>query len=644
MSGLFADTPVVRGRAAKRQIVRPNFQKPADYDPHVDLPELSGIVALDTENKDPGIGEGYGSSWPHKGIGFNCGFAISWEGGDFYASIRHADGNTDPDRVLRWLAAQSRKSTVQFVYANCAHDLGWLWRDGIEPVNPPIDVQGMAALLDEYRFSYSLDSLGRDYLGEGKSDAEFLAACNAGGLVDPKSNMDMVPGWIAAPYGKQDAKLTRDLCHHFLPMLIEQDLMGVHDLERECYLVGVDMKRQGVPVNTDLAVRHMERFERLRDERLAEVRNLTGVACVATDLQSLARALLVETPALDLPKNANGGFGMRKEVLETLDSPVAQAINAARRYEKAVNTFFRGYILESAVRGRIHADFNPLRRTNTDNDGGAKGTTTGRWSCTDPNLQNVPVRDAEIGQAVRECFEAELEEQWGKLDFSAQEPRLGVHFAERANLRGAREMGERFRRDPLTDLHREVATMMSIVRGPAKIINLAIWYGAGGAEIARRLGLPTERKRMPSGDVIEVAGPEAARLIRRHHESFPFIKELQKASKDAADRRGWVRTVEGRRCRFQRSGDEYKRTYKACNSLIQGSAADQMKRAQVNMRREGILPLVVVHDDCNISIPMGGEGDRKIERIKEIMETAVTLTIPVRADVKIGDNWSSVRG
>ena len=205
-------------------------------------------------------------------------------------------------------------------------------------------------------------------------------------------------------------------------------------------------------------------------------------------------------------------------------------------------------------------------------------------------------------------------------------------------------MGDRFRRDPRTDLHRQVATMMTIERNPAKIINLAIWYGAGGAEIARRLGLPTEFKRLDNGDVIEVAGPEAARLIRRHHQSFPFIKELQKATKAAADRRGWVRTIEGRVCHFQRQGDGYKRTYKACNSVIQGSAADQMKRAQVNMRREGILPLIVVHDDSNLSIPMGEAGERKIARVKEIMETAVTLTIPVLADVKIGDNWAAVRG
>lgn len=646
--GLFDDLlppPTQRARSV-RQVQRPDFARPKDWTPFTlgALPELSGIVALDTENKDPGLSSGSGSSWPHSGLGFNCGYAISSAQGDFYLPIRHADGNVDPDMVHRWLKAQAAKPDVTFVYANCQHDLGWLWREGIEPANDPVDVQGMAALLDEYRFSYSLDSLGRDFLGDGKSDDEFKQACAQGGLLDPKSNMDLVPGWIAEPYGVQDARLTRALYYHFAPLLAAEGLDRVHALERQCYLVGFDMKRHGVRVNTDKAVRHMERFERLRDERLAVVRDLTGISCSATDLQSLGRALLVENPGLDLPKTSSGLPSVRKEVLEGFSSPVADAINAARRYEKAINTFFRGYILGCAVRGRIHADFNPLRRSNEDEESGTKGTTTGRWSCTDPNLQNVPTRDSEIGPAVRECFEPEDGEQWGKLDFSAQEPRLGVHFAEKANLRGAREMGDRFRRNPRTDLHRETATNMRIERNPAKIINLAIWYGAGGAEIARRLGLPTEFKRLDNGDVIEVAGPEAARLIRQHHQSMPFIKKLQKETKAAADRRGWVKTIGGRRCRFQKRGDEYLRTYKACNSVIQGSAADQMKVAQVNMRRAGILPLIVVHDDCSISLPMGEEGERKIAQVKEIMETAVILTIPVLADVKIGRNWAEVRG
>jgi DNA polymerase I-like protein with 3'-5' exonuclease and polymerase domains len=635
-------------RARNRQLSRPIFSRPAGWNPTEDLPELHGYVALDTENKDLGLAAGRGSCWPHRDQGFNCGFAISWEQGDFYLPVAHSEGNVDPARVRRWLTAQARKPDVTFVYANCQHDLGWLWREGIEPVNHPVDVQGMAALLDEFKFSYSLDSLGREYLGRGKSDEEFMAACAAGGLVDPKSNMDLVPAWIAEAYGVGDSRLTLDLFHDLAPKLTAENLDEVHALERECYLVGFDMKRIGVRADTAKAERWMTHFERLRDQKLREVYDATGVHCTATDNAALARALRVENPVLDLPKTREGRDSVRKDVLVGLSSPVADAINAARRYDKAISTFFRGYILESTVNGRIHADFNPLRRSETDDNagyGGMKGTTSGRWSCTDPNLQNVPTRDSEIGPAVRECVLPEEGEDWGKLDFNSQEARIAVHLAELANLRGAREMGDRYRANPRTDLHRETAQLMGIDRQEAKTINFAILYGAGKAEIARRLGLPTAHIRLDNGDVVETAGPEAARLIRLHGQNIPFIRAFQTEVKKWADRRGWIKTLGGRRVRFQRNGDgTYKRTYKACNGAVQGGAADQMKRAQVRMRREGYIPSIVIHDDANKSIPRGEAGARMVGRLKEIMESAVVLTVPVLADVKIGANWAEVRG
>jgi len=639
---LFDDISPVKVRGKRRQHVqmsRPIFTKPDGWTPHTALPELHGFVAIDSENHDPGLSAGMGSSWPYAGVGFNCGWAFSSDAGDFYVPLAHSDGNVDRVRFLRWFAAQAAKPEVTFIYANAAYDLGWLDREGIRPANLPIDVQGIAALLDEFRHSYSLDSLGLDYLSRGKADKPFLAACAAGGLGDPKSHMDMVPAWLAEPYAIADARLTLDLFHHLMPMVRDQRMVRILDLERECILVGVDMKKRGVRVDVDRAAQLMQEFERKRDQQLDLVRSISGVACSATDNVSLARALRAENPALDLPQTATGKDSIRKEVIDALRSPVANAINAARRYAKAISTFLQGYILDSAVNGRIHADFNPLRRSGTDNDReGMRGTASGRWSCTDPNLQNLPTRDPEIGDAVRACFQPEKGEQWGKLDYASQEPRLAVHIAEKAGIRGAKEMADRFRADPHTDLHGEVGQMMDIPRRDAKTINLAILYGAGGAEICRRLGLPTVRRSH-----YEAAGVEGQRLLDAHYSAFPFIKGLQRETKEAADRRGWVQTIGGRRCHFQKEGEEYQRTYKACNSVIQGSAADQMKRAQIQLRRAGITPLVVVHDDCNVSIPMGAAGDRAVADIKDIMETSTRLTIPVIADVKVGATWAEVR-
>lgn len=603
------------------------------------------MVALDTETKDPGITARFGSSWPHAGTGYVCGVSISWTGGSFYLPLRHAAGNIDEARVLNWLRAQAAKPDVTFVYANCQYDLGWLWRNNVVPVNLPHDVQGMAALLDEFKMSYSLDGLGREYLGEGKSDEEFKLACRASGLNDPMSNMDLVPAWLAEPYAVQDASLTLRLFNELMPKINADGLDGVYKLERECYLVGLDMKRQGVRVDSRKAALLIEDYERKRDGNLLLVRDATGVLSTATDNAALARALKVENPSLDLPQTAQGRDSIRKEIIEGLRSPVADAINSARRYEKAINTFLTGYIIEGSVNGRIHADFNPLRRSGTDdNTESMRGTGSGRWSCTDPNLQNLPTRDKEIGPAVRSCFLPEEGDNWAKLDYNSQEARIAVSLAEQAGLAGAAQMAERYRTNPRTDLHQQTADLMGVSRQEAKTINFAILYGAGGAEICRRLGLPTAHKRLDSGSVIEVAGPEGDALLRRHAQNIPFIRAFQKSTKAAADRRGWIKTLTGRRVRFQRRGDEYMRTYKACNGAVQGGAADQTKLAVVAMRREGILPLIIVHDDTNTSIPQGHEGTVLANRIQEIMESAVSLTVPVLADVKVGADWAAVSG
>ncbi len=661
----FGPTPAAsRGRrTAKVQMVRPTFPADPTWRVPDELPELHGIVGLDGEMKDPGITAGMGSSWPYAGQGFVTGWAVSSDQGDMYLPMRHAAGNMDPNRVNRWLKAQAAKPDVTFVYANSIHDMGWLLRDGIEPVNLPVDVQSMAALLDEHRMSLSLDNLAFDYLGERKTSKEFKEACARAGLIDPMANMDMVPAWVAAKYAIPDASLTRRLYHRLIEDIRKEDLTRIFELERECALVALDMKRLGVRVDLDKAAREMERFERQRDEALARVKDLTGINCTATDNTAIARALRAENPRIEFPQTATGKDSIKKEFLDTLNSPVATHINNARRYDKAIGTFFQGYIFGCEVKGRIHADFHPLRRSNDDNDGG-NGTISGRFASSDPNLQNIPARDPEIRDAVRGCFIPEEGEQWVKLDYASQEPRLTIHFAclsydskkaakWRPELEGCYDMADRFRRDPNTDLHGETTKrMFGIVesdarwgeyRKKAKAINLGLAYGMGGAKLCRQLGLPTEWKEFTkNGRTVryEAAGPEGQRLLDLHRASTPFIRGLQKMTQEMADTRGFIRTIGGRVCHFEKSGGEYLWTYAACNRLIQGSAADQMKMALVAIRREKIPLLVTVHDESDMSAPRGEAGERLKAQVKEIMENVIHLKVPVVAEVTTGENWA----
>lgn len=111
---------------------------PDDFRPVDDYPELTGVVALDTETDDPGIQNKTGPSWAFHGEGFICGASIAWQGGSFYAGVQHSGGNSDPEKFWRWLKAQAAKPDVAFVYANAIYDLGWLARYGIEPLNAPL--------------------------------------------------------------------------------------------------------------------------------------------------------------------------------------------------------------------------------------------------------------------------------------------------------------------------------------------------------------------------------------------------------------------------------------------------------------------------------------------------------------------------
>jgi DNA polymerase-1 len=328
-----------------------------------------------------------------------------------------------------------------------------------------------------------------------------------------------------------------------------------------------------------------------------------------------------------------------------------------RQYDKAIGTTLDG-LLEHQYKGRIHADFTPLPRADETGRGGA---STGRFSSSNPNLQNIPIRVQEIGIPIRSCFVADPGCVWVKLDYASQEPRLTIHYAALMDLYKARAMVARFIEDPNTDLHLETALLMfghsketwemldkatrRNLRQRAKVINLALAYGAGGGNICRQLGLPVVRDSFINEAGREItywrAGETGQRLLDQHYRAVPFIRELQKIAKAKADEVGMIRTILGRICRFKKYGDRFGRTHKALNSLIQGSAADQIKKALVILRRAGILLPLVVHDEGDLSVPKGG-AQAFIADVERMMEDAVPLLLPVVAEAKVGRNWGDV--
>lgn len=625
---------------------------PADWKPVEEFPELHGYVALDTETDDPGIAGGLGSSWAREGEGSICGFSITYrEGGEtksFYVGLNHAGGNSDWDKAIRWLRAQAAKPDVTFVYANALYDLGWLRRNGIVPVSLPIDVQGMAALLDAERYSYSLDALMWDYLKRRKSTDGLRERAREYGIENPYLHMKRLPTWDVAPYGIDDGVGTLDLFYEMMPKIEAQGLQQVFELERECLLVALDLRWNGVKVDRDELAQVRTLFELRRSDALLAIHNATGVHISPHDTSAIARALQAENSGVELEYTSKGMPSIRIGILDALGTPVAKLVREARKYDKAIGTTLVGLERHIGRDGRVHAEFHPLRKSRDEEKGegaGNVGVGPGRWSCSTPNLQNIPRREPEIGLPIRACFKPEDGELWAKKDYSSQEPRLATHFAYLARLDGAAAMVARYHEQPALSLHKETAALMGLENyDKAKIINLAILYGAGGKNICEQLGLPTKWIVTRSGRSLEVAGEEGQALLDLHFKSLPWVKKLQQMAMERADSKGFVKSILGRRQRFDKKFADGRRmwTHKALNWVIQPSAADQMKRAQCLMRRAGVVPLVVVHDDANISIPQGEAGISLLKSVDEMMVHAIELSVPTLVDTVVGDNWADV--
>lgn len=621
-----------------------------------------GYIALDFETEDPTLLE-RGSSWAFDGIGQVIGMAVAWEGFEAYYPIAHREGNVDRDKVVAWLTAHLKRPDVTFIAANAAYDMGWARRlCGLYPVGGIEDVQFMAALLDEYRFSYSLDAISKDYLKVGK-ELGFLDDLEKKWSLkhhQVMAHLKQLPGPSIAPYAATDARRAFDLYVKMKPFIVDQGLLEVHNLESALIPMSVEMRRRGIRVNVPEAERLSEKIKSERMPALQEeIKKITGVHVEPWETDTLEAALKERGIVCGRTRTGQAQIDQVSLAKWAETEIAAQHILALRKMSKIQNTFLDGHILAHQHKGRVHCDFNQLR---SEREGGAGfGTVSGRYSSTSPNLQQIPTRDKEWGPLMRSLFLAEEGQRIASLDYSSQEPRLAVHFAARAKLNGAREAVEQFQKNPRTDYHKMVADMANIPRSTAKSLNLGLAYGMGGAKLARSLGLPTqwmqvvkqgtkttwteidadqvEELRLQHYDCIEVAGDEAKSIIKKWEEGAPFMRGLYKLTSTVAEQRGFIKTLLGRRCRFQLGKDgRYGFTHKAMNRLCQGSAADQTKQGMLDLWNQGVVPLLTVHDELVFSVADEAEA----RRYAPVMENAIPLLVPSIVDVNLGNTWGEV--
>jgi DNA polymerase I-like protein with 3'-5' exonuclease and polymerase domains len=607
-----------------------------------EFPDLTKhkTIAIDLETRDDGLGANKGPGWATND-GYVVGIAVA--SGDFhgYFPIRHANGpNLDLKMTLGWLQEQMDTPGITKVCHNAPYDIGWLMAEGIKVQGPIIDTLIAAPLVDENRFSYRLDLLGKEYIGMRKDEKILRAAATEWGI-DPKAEMWKLPARFVGGYGEQDAVMTLKLWEYLKAQIEKQELWSVFDLESRVLPGVIDMRARGVRVDLDRAEQSRKILRERKQELLAFVKDKTGVDVEVWAADSIKKVF--EDLGLPYPRTDAGAPSFTKDFLKDHPNEVAQTINKIREADKADSTFIDS-ILRYEHKGRIHCEMHQLRS----DDG---GTVTGRFSSSSPNLQQIPARDPEIKRLIRGIFVPEEGEQWGSFDYASQEPRLLLHFAASMPARMRGEMVDKFVEEfhaGNDDLHQMVADMAGLSRKPAKTVNLGIMYGMGKGKLANQLGISED---------------EAKRLLNLHEEKVPFVRTLANAASQRAESQGQIRTILGRLCRFDmwepRSfgynkplkydeavkeygtvGQGIRRafTYKALNRLIQGSAADQTKLAFAQCYEAGHKPMLQVHDELCFST----NSEQQVSEIVEIMENGLDLKVPSKVDVALEKDWGDV--
>jgi len=614
---------------------QPLFSPDSNWTPPESLPDLSTAkeICIDLETHDPNIKE-KGAGWA-RADGKVVGFAVATDGWSGYLPIAHqAGGNLDKTLVLNWVK-KIISGGASIVCHNATYDIGWMRREGIEVKNKIIDTMVAAPLIDENRFSYALNALGREYLQERKDENLLRDAAQAWN-VDAKGGLHQLPPMYVGPYAEQDAVLTLKLWEWQKTEMTRQDLWSIFDLESSITPLLVEMRWRGVPVDLDGAETLSKRFRAKEEDALHRIKSLCGEEIEVWANASIQKAF--DKLGITYNRTELGAPSFQQSWLENHEHEVPKLIVQARKMNKARTTFIDGMIMGNQVNGRIHAELHPLRSDNG-------GTVTGRFSYSNPNLQQVPARDPEIGTAIRSLFIPEEGCQWGAFDYSQQEPRIVVHYADMMGLRGAQDAVDAFQHED-ADFHQIVADMAGIPRKQAKNINLGLFYSMGVTKLSESLGLTLD---------------EGKELFAQYHDRVPFVKALSERAVQRASKQGSIRTLLGRRCRFDKwepaqfgtrkimdhktayaeHGNAIKRafTHKAMNRLIQGSAADMTKMAMKLLYEEGIIPHIQVHDELDFSV----SSDAEITKIKDIMEHCVEMRVPVKVDVELGPNWGEAK-
>jgi len=535
------------------------------------------------------------------GISTHCairgrdGFEVS-----FYFPFRHEhDENLFknvknlPIEWLKELRSVFGRKDGKWIFHNFKFDLQKFWLEDIDFPGEVADTMLMSWMIDE-NTPNDLKGLGERFI----SDSAKFEQDHIKQLVKTLGTWESVPPDVMGMYAEKDAKLTYELYHKFVPMLQEQEMLPLLPTEMKFCRLLARMEYRGIRIDTEQAkqlayetdcwlasTRETLGFDPSKKKDLAhklfgrppEGRGLKPLGLTKSKLAS--PILLSDGTSVDkIPM-------MDKAALSRYDDPLPALVLEYRSKQKALSTWFLGFLEKADTEGRLHTTFKQ------------HGTVTTRLSSSNPNVQQIPRTTEEEQEAglskalVKTLFRPEDDCELWEFDYSQCEYRLaGCYAKEEAIIEGYAE-GK--------DFHQLTADLLGISRQDAKTVNFAVLYGAGPRKLGEQLG---------------VSEADGFRVLSEFREAYPRLTQVSREAEKAA-RRGWIRYWDGRRRHFQYSS-EY---HKAFNSVIQGGAARLMIQTMLRIEEAGYLPHLQVHDSLWFSIPKDGL-EVHVKEIKRIME------------------------
>ena len=583
------------------------------------------IAALDIETHDPHL-----KDWGPGSIrkdGYIIGIGV-------YCPELKIDGFFKPDdpKIRQILASPD----IIKIFHNGVYDLDWIMNgpDHLEVNGRCEDTMTRVTLLDSYAFSYSLDACCARRGIEGKNKGETIDEYwkQVGGKGKAVEHLRDIPFGIVGKYCRQDCKATYELFIAQQPLLEKEDLLRANDIECRLYPLLMDMRKNGFRVDVKGIMNLGDQLHDEYDNGVAELERTYGFSKgslslnSANDLEKIWRK-----EKLPIEYTATGKPSFAAAVLDDCQHPVAHKIKYLKGLVKTLS-FLDGW-MDLMYEGHLYPSFFPAKR----DDG---GTVTGRWSSQNPNLQQVPAREDKHGKEIRSLFIPEEGCFLGAFDYKQIEYRVFTHFA---SGEGALEAQKQFNENPNTDYHQMTIDLMDWGdlgkegRHLAKNLNFGSIYGLGPKSFATKFKqnlLHNHPERDPDN-----LFPVAQSLMNEYFRKVPFVKPTCNKIMQTGQTRGYVHTLSGRRQRMPLDNG----AYKLINYLIQGSAADLLKKGIVDAWDKGVFRVLKlhaqIHDEIVFSIPKTKEGYEACKTLYECMVNAYQLKIPLGVDTEIGNDW-----